>query len=456
MADRGKMVVNDVGGIKEWSITALSTVIKICNIIGFLPVDLKKTLRVVVDETYALFSPALSVIYLADGEGRFEPVVFKAAAGMPADLHTTPSIDECTVLRDNLPYIACGENICPNRDTLSNDYRSHVCIPMMTGNDIHGVLSLTFKHERSLDRDELNVLLSVAGQASAAIQRFRLFERLRNEKAEIERAYSEISKLNEILKDKIEELNDTRDRLIQSEKLAATGELSAGLCHEINNPINIILNRIECLKMEAVETSLPDGVLKDLDVIYSYAAKVSSIVQDLLIFSRHHSVECEDLDTGLLLRRVEGVLLDEIKRRNCSLHVDIHPSGRVVCGDAERLEQVFMNLISNAVDAMPDGGNISIEAEGSRERPEFVEITIADEGMGIKEEDLNRIFDPFFTTKRLGKGSGLGLSICYGIVKNHGGDITVRSRQDEGTVFTLYLPGGRRPDRTAPPEGEGI
>lgn len=429
----------------EWTAAALSTVIKLNNIIGFLPINIDKTLKAVVDETYNLFNPQMCCIYMVGEGNNLELAAFRASGCLIPDFHVSSSIEACSTLRDGLPYLACravscSASICPNRNVPDNADISHACIPMITGTDIHGVLSLTYQPERVLPRDKLNVLLSIANQVSMAIQRYNLFEKLRKEKSEIERTYSEIATLNEMLTKKIEELKDTQNKLIQSEKLAATGELTAGLCHEINNPISIILNRIECLKMEAKELSLPEIVLKDLDVISSYAAKVSSIVQDLLIFSRHHPVEFGRVNIKAIIETVAGMLRDELIRNGCIVHMDIPHSVPDIYGDADRLEQVFRNLIANAVDAMPDGGNIYIDAEIPSERPDFLLVRIKDEGEGIAEENMHRIFDPFFTTKKLGKGSGLGLSICYGIIKNHGGDITVKSVLNRGTIFSVYLP----------------
>jgi signal transduction histidine kinase len=435
-----KETVMQEDNLRQWTTSALSTVIKLSNIIGFLPINLNQTLSTVVEEIYNLFSPQMCCIFMVAEDKGLEPVSYRTSDGTEPDLHINSAIEACIALRDCLAYVASCETVCPNRKISDNIPLSHVCIPMVTGSDIHGVLSVTFKPERILNQNELNVLLSISNQTAAAIQRHHLFEKLRNEKAEIERAYRQISTLNEMLRKKIEELEDTQQRLIQSEKLAAAGVLSAGLCHEINNPISILLNRIECLKMEATELSLSEVVLKDLDVIYSNASKVSSIVQDLLIFSRHHHVEAENTNIKHLIEQVVEMLYEDIKRSRCTVDINIPSSIPSVYGDPDRLEQVFRNLISNAIDAMPGRGNIYIEAAVSDKRPGFLEVRIRDEGEGIAEENLHRIFDPFFTTKKLGRGSGLGLSICYGIIKNHGGDIEVKSRVKEGTVFTLYLP----------------
>lgn len=440
-----KIEVMESKGKYEWTADALSTIIKLNNIIGFLPIDLDSTLKAVVNEIYNLFYPQTSCIYLLSENNTLELAAFKTSDGLTPDVHINPTIELCAALRDSLPYLACSATscsatICPNRKAPEGASISHACIPLITTNEAHGVLSISFQPERILSRDKLNVLLSIANQVSLVIQRYRLFENLKKEKIEIEKAYREIVDLNKMLKRNIEELEETQQKLIHSEKLAATGELSARLCHEINNPMSIILNRIQCLKMESTELSLPSIVLKDLDVISSYASRVSSLVQDLLIFSRYHSSEFDSVDIKALLERVTGILKDEADRSGCKIHIGIPSNIPEIYGDVDKLEQVFRNLVANAIDAMPHGGNIYLETEESLEKPDFLKIKVRDGGEGIQEENLHRIFDPFFTTKKLGKGSGLGLSICYGIIKNHGGDIKVKSVLNNGSVFTVYLP----------------
>lgn len=421
-----------------WSMAALNTLNKLCNITGYLPVNLDDILKAVVKETFALFAPKACCIYMVSPENRLELAEFKSADGAVPDSHVSPQMEACAALRDGLPHIGCHSE-CRNRKTSAED-PPYVCIPLTTGADVNGVLSVTLHSGEQLSRDRLNALLSIANQVSAAIQRDHLYETLKGEKQEIERAYRSISDLNSLLTHKIDELKTTQDRLIQSEKLAATGELSAGLCHEINNPISIILNRIECLRMEADELSLSPTVLKDLNVIYNNAAKVSTLVQDLLIFSRHHPVEFQPVNLSALLDRVIGTLQGVLDENGCRIHVRIPAGIPPAVGDSDRLEQVFRNLIANAADAMPWGGDIVIEAERDGDRSDRVTIHIRDEGEGISQENLLRIFDPFFTTKKLGRGSGLGLPICYGIIKSHGGDIKVTSEPGRGSTFSLSLP----------------
>jgi len=426
---------------REWTRKALSTIIRLNNITGFLPLEIDNTFNSILKEVSDLFDLHTACIYTIE-RGMLILAAYKTLDNVSPDIHYDSSMNACAALRYGLPFISCRSKkyrlLCQNRKVLHDDL-SHICIPLLTGSEINGVFTVSFrKHE--LSREEMDVLFSIANLTSMAIHRHRLFVTLKRERAEMEEAYKEISFLNEMLSQKIEELQQARFKLLQTEKLAAIGELASALCHEINNPISIIQNRIECLKMEAEELKLPETVLKDLDVIHLYTEKVASIVKDLLIFSRPHSVEFKPLRLELLLKDVVRIMEEKLKKGRCDVELSIEEDLPEVYGDHDRLEQVFINLITNAIDAMPDGGKITIKAITSNERKGFVEISVRDEGVGIPNEILHRIFDPFFTTKKIGKGTGLGLSICYGIIKNHGGEITVNSVLNRGSVFTVYLP----------------
>lgn len=427
---------------REWNRRALSTIIRLNNITGFLPLDIYSTLKSIVNEVSNLFNLDTACIYTVE-EGKLSLAAFKTGDGLTPDVHYSSDVSACAALRDGLPFIACSsENyrlICQNRKVYS-DESSHICIPLLTGRDVNGVFSVSFPREKGLTREEMDVFLSIANQASMTIHRHRLFETLKRERIEVEEAYREISFLNEVLSQKIKELQEVKFKLLQSEKLVAVGELTAGLCHEINNPLSIIQNRIECLRMEAEELSLPKTVLKDLEVIHLYASKASSIVKDLLIFSRPHPVEFRPLSIKSVIEGVVRMLESELKRSGCFVEIEIDKGIPELWGDHDRLEQVFRNLITNAIDAMPKGGRISITSRLSSEKSGFVEVSVRDEGTGMPDEIIHRIFDPFFTTKKIGKGTGLGLSICYGIIKNHGGEITVSTVLNKGSIFTVYLP----------------
>jgi PAS domain S-box-containing protein len=221
----------------------------------------------------------------------------------------------------------------------------------------------------------------------------------------------------------------------QSEKLAALGTLAAGLAHELNNPIGIISSRAELMLLEAESAPLPPEVDEDLRVIHRHAQRVARIVHGLLSFSRHSSGERGRVDLNRVVD--ETLLLAEkmIVKDGIMLRRALAPGLPPIWGDANALEQVVMNLVTNARDAVKGGGEISVETSAVAEPPGGVQLVVHDTGPGIPLEFLPKIFDPFFTTKA--EGTGLGLSISYGIVREHQGTVDVQSAPGKGTTFVL-------------------
>ncbi|MEK6591026.1 MAG: ATP-binding protein [Nitrospinota bacterium] len=250
-----------------------------------------------------------------------------------------------------------------------------------------------------------------------------------------------LNKYNRYLEEKVEErtrkVRDYERQLIQSEKMASLGLLAAGIAHEINNPIGIIVNRIECLKMENKNGDIPEKVIKDLDTLMHHAMRVSKIAGNLLSFSRESSHEFHPQDINKIIDKVLMFIESAISKKGIALEKSLDRRLPLVFGNAGGLEQVFLNIIHNAMDATGSGGRIRVE---TGRNGTYVNIIISDTGCGIPDEYLRRIFDPFFTTKEIGKGTGLGLSISYGIIKEHGGEIRVESDISKGTTFTIVLP----------------
>jgi len=224
--------------------------------------------------------------------------------------------------------------------------------------------------------------------------------------------------------------------LLQTEKLSSMGQMAAGIAHEINNP----LANASLISQTLIARLKGDGAANDmvekLAAIEKNIDRASTIAQELLLFSRQRETEMVPLDINTVIQGSLTLLGYRLK------HVDLRQELAAVSdvtGDRGKLEQVFINIISNSLEAMPDGGKLAIS---SSEKNGLIEVRFSDTGMGIAGEDLARIFDPFFTTKEIGKGTGLGLSICYGIVKQHGGDIDISSVKGQGTTVVVILPIG--------------
>ncbi len=229
------------------------------------------------------------------------------------------------------------------------------------------------------------------------------------------------------------------DQLVQAEKLSSIGLLSAGVAHEVNTPLSVITSQAQML-MRQLPAENPQT--KTLDKIIKQAFRASEIVNSLLKFSRVSGSEYADLDLNRVIKETLSLVEPMLRASKIALNLQLAPELAPVHGNAGRLQQVFMNLIVNARDAMPFGGELTLvtEAENSTVRAE-----VCDNGVGISPEHLHKIFDPFFTTKSTSRGTGLGLAVSYGIMREHSGTIQAESRVGKGTTFRLEFPASRKP-----------
>ena len=235
----------------------------------------------------------------------------------------------------------------------------------------------------------------------------------------------------------VTDLKRLEEQLIQAEKLAAMGQMLAGVAHELNNPLTAILGVTELLRERG---GADDPNKRQLELTHRQARRAARIVQNLLEFSRPASPQKKTLDVNNLLERTLQLHEHSLRRNN--IEVDFHPQGDLpgVIGDANQLIQVLLNLVTNAEQAIRevrDTGRIQLRAGRNGNQ---ITITVQDDGVGIRPEALPRIFDPFYTTKRPGGGTGLGLSICMSIIREHGGNIEAETLPAGGSAFTIYLP----------------
>ncbi len=255
---------------------------------------------------------------------------------------------------------------------------------------------------------------------------------LRQRTAETERLYEESLKRNKELAETNERLENAQMQLVQSEKLAAIGQLTAGIVHDVKNPFAVIMGMAEVL---GEEESLDESTRHGLKVIRESAVKGNNIVSDLLKFARQSRPE---MQTGDLRETVQAAMrLTAYLTRRYQTSVELPDAPLMITYDAQQIEQVLINVIQNAVQSMPEGGKLEVLVKGMERE---THILIRDNGCGISQENIQRIFDPFFTTKSEGEGTGLGLSVSYGIIANHNGRIDVASSLGEGTTFTIILP----------------
>jgi PAS domain S-box-containing protein len=258
-----------------------------------------------------------------------------------------------------------------------------------------------------------DLLAAFAAHAAVAIENARLYD-----KAQL--AYKE--------------LKQTQAQLIQSAKLAAVGQLAAGVAHELNNPLTSVLGFAELLLLG---TDPDDPAREDLSVIADEARRARDIVRGLLDFARQSPSMLEDANLNLVVKETLDLIRRQISNGRVVLEEHYAENLPAIPLSVSRMKQVFLNLITNALYAMPEGGTLTLRSEQVGDR---AAVRIIDTGTGIPADLLSRIFDPFFTTKPVGEGTGLGLSVSLGIVLEHGGQITVESQLGEGSQFTVWLP----------------
>jgi len=276
-------------------------------------------------------------------------------------------------------------------------------------------------------RDEMGLLAETFNSMAGEVKRYR------------EHMEDWTQSLQDEVDKKTAEIVNAQEQIINAEKLASLGRMAAGVAHELNSPLTGIVTFAHLMRERTAPDKKQD--IEDLDTIIEQAERCTKIIKGMLGFARKGASEATETDVNDLLRETVGMVQNQIKVQNIGIEVALGEGLPQIHIDPNQLQQVFLNLITNAVDAMGEHGRISIATRLVGATPEQnVEIEITDTGPGIYPNNLDKIFEPFFTTKPVGKGTGLGLPVSYGIVKKHDGDIVVKSKLGEGTSFFVRLP----------------
>ena len=300
---------------------------------------------------------------------------------------------------------------------VSPEVRSQVCVPIRIGRRMIGVIDVQGSRLAAFSDDDVYVLSIAAGQLARALENVRTMRDL---------AAS------------LEQLKQAQAQLVQSGKLAAVGQLAAGVAHEINNPLTTIGGFSEIVLRE-----LPaDSVLRnDVQLILREAQRARDVVRRLLDFARQSEPHRNSVDLNELVREVVSLMRSAASVRDVTVEERYAPELPWASVDANQFKQVVLNLLNNAAQAMPKGGTLMISVgSAERETRRGIEITVKDSGVGIPRENLERIFEPFYTTKSPDEGTGLGLAVSYRIVREHDGVINVSSEVGKGTTFTVWIP----------------
>ncbi len=308
---------------------------------------------------------------------------------------------------------------------------------------LHRPIVKLIEGTRAVSAMELDRPIEVSG-SEEMLELARSFDTMRQR---LQLAVAEINDSRQQLETRVQErtaqLEATQRKLVQADRLASLGQLAASVAHEINNPLSGVLNLSMLMQRILTDEGIPPGRIGEFrgylaDVSHE-TARAGRIVSDLLAFSRRSTPRRGEEDLNALVRKTVALVDHKLRLLDVEVEMDLQASLPLVPCDASQVQQVVLNLVLNAAEAMAEGGRIAVS---TRALPgaNTMQLSVTDGGSGMPPETLSRIFDPFFTTKEEGKGVGLGLAVVYGIVQAHGGDIEVESTPGRGTCFRVVLP----------------
>jgi len=332
-----------------------------------------------------------------------------------------------------------GESLVVNDVMQDNRYRSikgwqagsEMCVAIREGGKILGIIDVESSSRNAFTHNDFLALESLAGILASVISSADQYQRLQV-------TISQLRSTQVELRARMEAQRSAENRLIQAAKLAAVGEMAAGLAHELNNPLTSVTGFAE-LALE--EIPVESETHKDIEMVLREALRARDVVRRLLDFSRQSESVRARASLNEVIEDVVALSRHLIHTSGVELKLDLEKNLPWALVDANQMKQVLLNLVHNALQAMPDGGEMKIITESaSRNNREWVVISVIDTGVGIPPVGQARIFEPFYTTKGNKGGTGLGLSVTYGIVTDHGGQIDVESKLGMGAKFTVWLP----------------
>jgi two-component system NtrC family sensor kinase len=387
--------------------------------------DLDEILNLTLRQVISLFGAETGSVYLSAGNDgvfrrragwgpRSEARVRMSEANFPEGFGDLVMRSRAEVVtQDFVPHLppAVVEFVCADR------LPGWIWVLLWSKDKPIGAMGIASKESRHYSSNDENLLVAISRQLATTIEKVQLYE-------ETCKAY--------------EDLRHTQEQLLQSEKMSAVGQLIAGVAHELNNPLTAILGYAQLLEGAGLDHRSAEYVRK----LFKQAQRTHRVVQNLLSFARQRKPQKQDVDLKKVLEETLVLREYDLKVSNITLERDLPEDLPLVVADPHQLEQVFLNVINNALDAMLESNSSGVLKVRGFRKNSFVCVEFDDSGPGIK--DPSRIFDPFYTTKSVGKGTGLGLSICYGIIKEHGGEIVARNRDEGGATIEIRLPASEK------------
>lgn len=330
------------------------------------------------------------------------------------------------VLLDGEPKVIDNtlQSIGPDVDLLIEEgFQSSVYIPLTTKGAPIGVMCVSALNPNTFSSEFVEFLTVIGNHIGVAVDNANMHKN-------IKAAY--------------QDLKEIQEQIVWTEKLASLGKLAATIAHEINNPLAGVLNYIRLIIKQLSRNNFShekfENILRYLKIMESETARCGDIVKDLLAFARRTKITMESNRIEDIINKTLNLISHELEIKELQLKTNIAPNLPKVKCDFKQIQQVLLNLMYNASEAMPSGGTLTITANRVNGAQALLEVTISDTGCGISEKDMEHIFEPFFTTKEEGKGVGLGLSVVYGIIARHNGTIAVESEPGKGSTFKVRLP----------------
>lgn len=400
--------------------------------------DKKEVASITAELVAQYFRYELAAILLLDEHNEFS---IQGIGGTQAKTFTESLGNEGFVILEGVTGHVSrkGESILLNNTTQSKLYkptkgweaRSEICVAVKDGEQILGIIDVESRDLNAFSHNDLIAMEALAGILASVVTSANQYQRLQETVRQLRMTETE-------LKERMEAQRAAENRLLQAAKLAAVGEMAAGVAHELNNPLTTVTGFSE-LVLEDLSEDSPHR--QELLMVLQEARRASSVVRRLLDFSRQGERIRASADLNEVVNDVIALTRHLIQTNNVALILELDQSLPWVSIDSNQMKQVLLNLIHNGLQAMPKGGEMHVRTFlGKRESRDWVVMSVQDTGLGISPEDQSKIFEPFFTTKGSRGGTGLGLSVTYGIVADHGGMIEVLSQPDRGSVFEVWLP----------------
>ncbi len=311
------------------------------------------------------------------------------------------------------------------------DVGAEICVALQDGDRILGIIDVEASEKNAFTHNDLLALESLAGFLTSAVSSVDRYQMLQD-------TIQILQTTQEELQERMEAQRIAENQLIQAAKLAAVGEMAAGVAHELNNPLTTVAGFSELVLEDLPPESTQRG---DLEMVLREAKRARSVVRRLLDFARQSESVRVRADLNEIIEDVAALTNHLLESNNIHFEMKLGKNLPWVLIDRDQIKQVVLNLLHNALHAMPQGGELSLRTQKrQKNKAKWVTMVVQDSGEGITAHDLARIFEPFFTTKADEGGTGLGLAVSYGIVTDHGGFIDVQSSPEEGACFTVWLP----------------